>query len=341
MRQHTYSEDLHCSSAAGPSFPPVFLVFFLALSFLLIGSSAVRPATVSVAQRSPARGGPALVCVVSRSDASTEAAPQNNMDAVVLVENGRLRQPYPEYNEAGRARFASEYFRTGKKYRVTFGGGEVGSATVKGFDTGCNNIHATATVEDKGRIPAHLSALATNSSSLGTKQSARRAPSDVERQAVMKLVSKIYRSRGTTLSMLRTLKTTNLTATDLDGDGKFELIGSFVIETKTARTPTTPLGVGARRDLFLIAEPVGETLGQPGSLPALSYKPALINFQSYKLPPEGFDSAVDFVDQLDLDGDGVAEVFVTQHGFDAYGYSIYKKTNGHWRSVYTTTGDAC
>lgn len=72
-----------------------------------------------------------------------------------------------------------------------------------------------------------------------------------------------------------------------------------------------------------------------------SFKATLVHFQSYKLPPEGFDSAVDFVDQLDLEGDGVAEVFVQEHGFDAYGYSIYKKTNRGWRQVYTTTGDAC
>jgi hypothetical protein len=259
---------------------------------------------------------PALVCVV-RPDRDN---PQGNMDAVVLVENGKLRQPYPEYSENAQRKFGGEYFSAGKKYRVTFGGGEVGTATIKGFDMGCNNIHATAVVEDGNRIPAQLSALATTSDSLGKKPVSRRAPTSTERETVMRLVTQIYRSRATTPTLLRTLKTTNLTATDLDGDGKFELIGSFVIETKTK----------ARKDLLLIAEPAGA-----------GFKPALVHFQSYKLPPEGFDSAVDFVDQLDLDGDGIAEVFVQQSGFDAYGYAIYKKLRGRWRQVYTTTGDAC
>ncbi len=321
------------------------LRFIRARSALVIISFLWLPTFISaprdpIAKQSSIRKVPTLVCVVSGSD-SPEGPAQNNMDAVVLVDNGVLKQPYPEYNETAQAAFAKEYFRSGMKYRVMFGGGEVGTATIKGFDTGCNNIHATATVENNGKIPGHLSALATNSTSLGTKASARRAPSNSERQAVMKLVNEIYRSHGTTPALLRTLTTTNLTATDLNGDGKFEMIGSFVIETKTAKTPRTPLGVGARRDLFLIAEPGGETSGQTGGAPVMSYKPALISFQSYKLPPEGFDSAADFVDQLDLDGDGVSEVFVTQHGFDAYGYSIYKKTKGRWRSVYTTTGDAC
>lgn len=295
------------------------LVFVAAFLFLVFSFSTFKTPGRLAAQKPRPKQSRTLVCVVSRGDSSEDSS-QGNMDAVVLVENGKLRQPYPEYNEAAQRKFASQYFSPGKKYRVTFGGGEVGAATVKGSGMGCNNIHATAVVEDDGRIPAHLSALATDSESLGRKPASRRAPTDAERAAVMKLVNQIYLSRQTTPALLRTLKTTNLTATDLDGDGKVELIGSFVIESKAK----------ARRDLLLIAEPQGE-----------SYKAALVNFQSYKLPPEEFDSAVDFVDQLDLDGDGIAEVFVQQHGFDAYGYSIYKKSGGRWRQVYTTTGDAC
>lgn len=285
---------------------------------LLLLSLATIGSTARLTRLEPqAKSGSTLVAVVSRAGAKDG---EGNVDAVVLVENGKLRQPYTEYNEAAMRKFASEYFPTGKKYRLTFGGGEVGSATVKGFDMGCNNIHATAGLEDNGKIPAHLSALATNSDSLGRKPGSRRAPTDAERAAVNLLVTQIYRSHGATRAVLRSVVTTNLTATDLNGDGKLELIGSYTAESKTK----------ARKDLLLIAEPMGTT-----------FKPALVKFQAYQLPPEGFDSAIDFVDQLDLDADGIAEVFVQQHGFDAYGYSIYKKSGGRWRQIYTTTGDAC
>jgi hypothetical protein len=289
----------------------------------------------------------ALVLIVSRADSEE---PQSNMDAVVLVENGKLTQPYPENNEAAQKKFAGNYFAPGKKYRVTFGGGEVGTAIVKSWDMGCNNIHAVATVADNKRIPPRLSALATDSETLGRKPAARRAPTDAERQSVMRIVRQIYSSKGTSPGLLSTLKTTNLTATDLNGDGAFELIGSFVIETKASRADgkkgkrvngeTNPRG-NARRDLLLIAEPpklpqgpapvpaagsVGPSVSAEASFSAgPPFKAALVNFQSYKMPPEGFDSAVDFLDQLDLDGDGVAEVFVQNHGFDAYGYSIYNE----------------
>jgi hypothetical protein len=125
----------------------------------------------------------------------------------------------------------------------------------------------------------------------------------------MKMVRQIYLGRGTSRTLLNSITTTNLTATDLNGDGSVELIGSFVLATKAK----------ARRDLLLIAEP------QKGTA---TFKAALVDFQSYKLPPEEFDSARDFIDQLDLDGDNVAEVFVQQHGFD--GYAVCDLQEGAW-----------
>lgn len=287
--------------------PKLIVVLLVPLLFVL----------AEVPKRAVPQNQAVLVFVVSHADAEND---EGTMDAVVMVKNGKLQQPYGDYDEASQARFAKGYFSPGKKYRLAFGGGEVGSVTVEGSSQGCNNIHAKVRMEDNGRIARPLSGLATDSTSLGTRPSSRRAPTAEEREAVMTLVKQIYRSRGTTPALLRQLKTTNLTATDLNGDGKLEMVGSFVLETKTK----------ARRDLFLIAEPQGA-----------NFKGALVNFQAYQLPPEGFDSAVDFVDQLDLDGDGIAEVFVLQHGFDAYGYTIYKKSRGRWNRVYTTTGDAC
>jgi hypothetical protein len=317
---------------------PLFIVLPL---FLMLAGIPTRATLFG--QRPVRKTKPVLVLVVSHSEPEE---PQSNMDAVVLLENGKFKQPFPEDDEAGQKKIAANYFARGKKYRVTFGGGEVGTATVKSWDVGCNNVHATGTVEDNKKIPPRLSALATDSESLGKKPSARRPPTDAEREGVMRLVRQIYRAKGTSAAALNILKTTNLTATDLNGDGTYEFVGSFVIETKAK----------ARRDLLLIAEapgaqraaplkaadPAGPSVSADASFSAgPPLKASLAAFQAYKLPPEGFDSAVDFIDQLDIDGDGVAEVFVQNHGFDAYGYSIYKKSRGTWRQVFTTTGDAC
>lgn len=243
-----------------------------------------------------------------------------NLDAVVIVERGKLGQPYPEYDEAAQTRFAKEFFDVGHQYRLTFGGGDAGTATISKWDKGCNNIHATVSVKTSAKISDVVMALATNSETLGRKPSMRRAPTAAERTSVLMVVKQLYRSKGTPQSLVRQMTTTNLTATDLDGDGKFELVGSFVIATPNK----------FRRDLFLIAQSQGT-----------GYKLALTEYQAYKLQPEGFDSAIKFVDQLDLDGDGIGEVFAIQGGFDAYGYAIYRNQNGRWRKVYSATGDAC
>ena len=282
-------------------------LFFVLLFALLVGPI----------QSAFAQTGRTLVFIVSRSDPQE---PESTMDAALMFERGKFKIPYVEQSEPAGKKFASEFYVPGKKYRVTFGGGEVGTATVKDSSWGCNNVHARALVADAGKIPPRLSGLATNSSSIGKKPVARRAPTPAERAEVMKLVNNIYRSRRTPASWMTGLQTTNLTATDLNGDGKFELIGSFLIETKTKQ----------RRDLLMIAEPAGAV-----------YTATFVSFQAYKLGAEGFDSAIDFVDQLDVDGDGVGEVFATQHGFDAYGYNIYKKVNRRWRLILSMTGDAC
>lgn len=286
-------------------------------SLLVVSVSTIGTLAQRTAQTPQANKAITLVAVVSRADGNNS---QGNMDAVVLVENGKLRQPYSEYNQAAQRQFASQYFATGKEYRLTFGGAKAGSAIVKSFEMGCNNIHAAVNVDNNARVPPQQPMLAQSSDLYVKETGSRRPPTDAERAAINLLVNQIYRSRGANRAVLRTVVTTNLTATDLDGDGELELIGSYTAESKTK----------ARKDLLLIAEPTGTGL-----------KPALVKFQAYKLPPEGFDSAIDFVDQLDLDGDGVCEVFVQQHGFDAYGYAIYKRSRGIWRQIYSTTGDAC
>src|SRR5258705_8648340 len=108
-----------------------FWLFLVVIaSFLLVTLSPIGTLAQRAARKPQPRKASTLVAVVSRSDVDDA---QSNMDAVVLVENGKLRQPYPEYNEAAQHRFGTEYFAAGKKYRVTFGGGEVGSATIKNF----------------------------------------------------------------------------------------------------------------------------------------------------------------------------------------------------------------
>jgi hypothetical protein len=242
------------------------------------------------------------------------------MDAVVMVDGKLLRAPYSDEQKDKQKSFGDKYFAPGKVYRLIFGGGEAGTVTVKKWSEGCNNIHAEVTPSTSVRLGGKVMVLATNSETLGKRASARRAPTDAERAQVLALMKSIYSQHRTPAGLIGSIKVTNITATDLNGDGKYEMIASFTSAAKNK----------FERDLFLIAHQQGAAM-----------RADFVNFQAYKPPPEGFLSSIDFIDHLDLDGDGVGEVFATQGGFDGYALLIFKKVGGRWKQVYDMIGDAC
>jgi hypothetical protein len=246
---------------------------------------------------------------------------EGSMDAVVVVDGERLRAPFTDEQKDRQKKIASDYFGAGRTYRLIFGGGEAGSVTVKKWSEGCNSVHAEVSLKSSARLGGNVRALATNSDLLGKKPSARRAPTDAERSAVMLLMKGIYTQHQTPGSLIPSIKVTNLTATDLDGDGIYEMIGSFTLAAPNK----------FERDLFLIAKPWGLRV----------MRAEFAKFQAYQPPPETFLSSIDFIDQLDLDGNGTGEVFAVQGGFDGYAYLIFKKVAGRWRQVYDMFGDAC
>jgi hypothetical protein len=287
--------------------------FGVLLTLLLVILSASREGPWAATAGAQPRKGVVVFAVSAESG-------EGSMDAVVMVDGKQLRAPYSDEQKDRQKSFANEYFAPGKVYRLIFGGGEAGNVTVKKWSEGCNNIHAEVTPATTARLGGKVMALATNSESLGKRASARRAPSENERAAVMTLMKSIYLQHRTPAALIPSIKVTNLTATDLDGDGKYEMIGSFTLASRNK----------FERDLFLVAHQQG---------PAM--RADFAKFQAYQPPPETFLSSIDFIDQLDLDGDGTGEVFANQGGFDGYALLIFKRVNGRWRQVFDTLGDAC
>jgi hypothetical protein len=243
-----------------------------------------------------------------------------SMDAVVILDGKQMKAPYTDEEKDAQKKFAEQYFVKGKTYRLIFGGGNAGTVRVDNWSEGCNNIHAQVTVSTSARLGGKVMALATNSESLGKGTISRRAPAEAERAAVLTLVKSIYQQKRTPANLISSIKVSNLTATDLDGDGQDEMIGSFTLAARNK----------FERDLFLIAKPKGE-----------AFVADFIKFQAYQPPAEGFLYGVDYIEQLDLDGDGTGEVFANQGGFDGYALLIFKKVAGRWKQVHDMIGDAC
>lgn len=312
MKNRNFFGRLCCSSLTA-----------LLVSLLLIAAPLAGNAQHTVTKRTPQKQEDTVFFVVSGQESEPGQPRQYSMDALAVLRGGKYVSPMDEYDDKSERRFADKFYQSGQKYRLLFGGGHVGTAIVQSWQEGCNTIHSSIKVESSANIHGRIYGLATNSATLGKKETSRRALTGAEREAVMTLVKSIYRRNRTANALLRLLKVNNLTATDLNGDGQFEVIGDFEISPNANSTE------GARRDLFLIATPSGA-----------GYRAELASFQSYKMD-SGFGRGVGFLDQLDMDGDGLAEVVTIDQGFDAYGYSIYKKQRGRWRRIYSGTGDAC
>jgi hypothetical protein len=222
-------------------------------------------------------------------------------------------------------RLASEQYQPGRKLRIIFGGGDAGTLTVKQAtaDRECYRTGALVGAQTSARLGGNVMALATDSESLGKRAPSRREPTAAERAGVEKLVRTLLARRRVTPAQLRGLRTINLTATDLDGDGTAELAGTFRVNR----------GAASAELLFLLAESKGGT-----------WAAALANHDPLRkadLPyPEHFKEAGDtgflseiLLDQLDLDGDGTGELFTFGRSLEGVRYKIYKKTAGRWRSL--------
>ena len=229
------------------------------------------------------------------------------IDPIVLLNKGQYIDPLPD-DEALQKQIAAKYLRSGQKYRVIFGGAEAGTVTV-GESHEFGLTHG-ATLQSSIKLSDEVKALATTSDTLGAKQNSRRVPTQEERAVMLNLMTEAYRKRQVPAAVIPKVHVNNITAIDLDADGTAELIGSF--DTREQNDVS--------RALFLIAEMRN---GQ--------YQSGLIWF---KKGVEATNEARRLIDVLDLDGDGIAEVFARTSYYESTDFTIYKKVKGVWRSVY-------
>jgi hypothetical protein len=252
------------------------------------------------------------------------------MEPVAIYSRGAFTKPPVDGEESVVNSFVSDYYKTGRRYRLLSGGAEAGSVTVKEYQgQGCVGLVAGVSVSTSVRLGGNVQALATSSPTLGRRESSRRAPTDIERMTAVMQAQAAYAANRVGAALVKKMEVVNLTATDLDGDGTFEIIGSFRIDRNNANVQDS-------YTLFTIYEPATgpDMSGFQPSAP----KPSLVWFHH---GGEGEYADRRFVDQLDIDGDGVAEVVAAGGYYESNDYVIYKKQRGQWRAVYQGGGGGC
>jgi hypothetical protein len=251
------------------------------------------------------------------------------LDPIVLLQDGRfISPPTGDGTIAQATKFANTYYREGQKYRLLFGGGQAGNVIVKQWNLrkACSRTQAAAEIDSpEAKINGKVMGLATNSKALGKKERSRRFPTEKEKSAIYGLAETLYKQKGVTEAELKDFQKINVTATDLNGDGKAEIIGTFMVKRPTLAR--------IAHILFLIAEPSGKT-----------YKTGVSQYGQITAKDVGGTANLDelgesalaeiLVDQIDLDKDGTAEVIIADTTAEGVAYKIFKKRKNLWRKAY-------
>jgi hypothetical protein len=286
------------------------------LACLLQALGLAQTASKPGAAHKPDPRAETVIFVVTRTDEKAY------VDPIVIISRGKLLAPASTTSREF-ARFTSRYYRAGRKYRLLFGGAENGSVILKERSgTECLGAQCGAELETGARINGLVMGVATDSPALGFKSASRRAPTQAERAAVASLGRSYFRAKGLAAPAIEKMETINMTAMDLNRDGRAEIAASFLAETD---------GRGkALHHIFLIAEPA-----------KASFKQALARYTrtaQKDLPGGGsLDDVKKYVlsevlaDHIDMDRDGYAEVISAAKGYEGVRYRIYRRVRGEWR----------
>ncbi len=301
----------------------------LVAALLLLSQTAPRATAPPQPQGTTTRQ-ESVVFVVTKgaeSDAQVEPA--------AVINKGQLAEPASAATgEGGLAAFLAPYYQPGSKYRLVYGGAEAGTLTIRAATHAeCAPNSASADIESAAaKLGGNVMALATDGAHAARAQVSRRVPTAEERAAALALVKRFLAGKRVSAAVVgRGTKTLNLTATDLDGDGREELIGSYVVKT----------GPKVRDTLFLVAARQAR-----GFNPVLT-KYARVNAREMMDPSlidnigEGGLGTELYVEQLDVDGDGVGEVFTTSSSFEGTTYRAYQLRKGTWRATYENYSYRC
>lgn len=301
----------------------------LVAALLLLAQPAPQASASSRQGRTTARRESVVFVVTKDGTGDAQVEP-----VAVIDGRGALAEPATEAGEGAPSAFLARHYRAGAKYQLIFGGAEAGSLTIRAATPAeCSPNSASADI-----VPASLKlgggvmALATDGAHAPRAQASRRAPTAEERAAVFGVAKRFLAGKRVSASAVeRGTKTLNLTATDLDGDGREELIGSYVVK----------VGPKVRDTLFLVAAPQGS-----------GFRAALTKYARVRagemMDPSQLDNLGEgglgtelYVEQLDADGDGVGEVFTLSRSFEGTTYRAYQRRRGVWRAAYENYSYRC
>jgi hypothetical protein len=284
--------------------------------------SLVSP--VVAQRRTPAKPKPVVFAVLNDGKI---------VEPIAFIDKGKLVQALDgAEGSVTTAVFAKTYYKPKTAYRLIFGGVDAGSVTIIKNDpkAECSSKMADAAiVSAKAKLKGKVMGLATNAP-LKKGSGVRRLPTPAERSEIETLTRAEFVKQKVPANAAKNLEYHNLTALDVDSDGKAELVGSFWVEPSAT----------TRAVLFFIAE----------KNRAGKYEFGYSEFRNINQDEvmSGEISALDegvyhelLLDALEYDGDTTAEIFTYTQSFEGAGFNAYSRRAGKWVKAFESVNYHC
>jgi hypothetical protein len=283
-------------------------------SMAVVGQKAKAPAAAAASKR--------IVFAVVGDGSSLEP--------IAYVNKGKLAEPVNGADApAAITAFNKSYYKPGTSYHLIFGSAPAGTVKVKSSNAKaeCSKNMAEATTSAaKTPLKGLVMGLATNlSAKPGT--GTRRKPTTAEKDEIEQLVKDEFVRQKFTPKVLRYH---NLTALDVDNDGKVELVGSYWLEVdKTTRALLFFIASKDKAGKFAFGHKEYRTLDQA-------------NIMGGEIKPidEGVQHEL-LLDALDIDADGTAEIFTYIQSFEGAGFHVYRRNGSKWSQIYEFSNYHC
>jgi hypothetical protein len=225
------------------------------------------------------------------------------------------------FNPKARSAADERAYKPGERLTVFAAGGKAGEVTVRKIAPfQCDSTAALVSPDQGFHLQKDAMVLASNAQSIRPHTNYQHRPDAEERKYAVQLAMNEFRKHGVPAAMTADVKIDQLVATKIDDSNNEFLVGSLSLRTKTAL-----------HMVFLI-----------GKVGISSATAELIQYNKSTDLTEGTDGEdYLFVDQLDLDGDGVDEIVVELRGYEDEEFDIYKRHNGSWSDVHDGGAGGC
>lgn len=245
------------------------------------------------------------------------------LEPIALIDKGGLIPASDGGDEIKiLTQFTRTYYKPKATYRLVFGGVDAGTVTIKSADPKmeCSSNQAqVSTQTTKAKLGGFVMALATNAPPNNTEKGLRRQPTTAERGEITSLVSAEFTKQKVSADALKNLNFHNMTAIDVDDDGRAEIVGTaWVTTSKTDRAV-----------LFFIADKnkAGKYAFGFSEFKAVNQEEVMSG------EIEAIDTGIYcevLLDGFDYNGDKVDEIFTYTPGFEGSGFSAFRRDGGKW-----------